>query len=110
MSHEKHQSMIDTMTDCATACNHCVSACLAEADVASLARCIKLDIDCAEICTLVAGFTARGSEHAMHLMKECAEICDACAEECEKFADRYDHCKTCAEACRACAEECSSMA
>ncbi|MEO7531605.1 MAG: four-helix bundle copper-binding protein [Sediminibacterium sp.] len=110
MGHEKQQSMIDAMNDCATECNHCISACLEEQDVASLARCIKLNIDCAELCTLIAGFVARDSAHAMHLMKECAEICNACAEECEKFADRYDHCKKCAEVCRTCAEECSAMA
>lgn len=109
MSHEHHQSMISAMNDCAAECNHCASACLDEKDVA-LANCIKLDIDCAEICMLVAGFTSRGSVHAMHLMNECAEICDACAEECEKFADQYDHCKKCAEVCRSCAEECRSMA
>ena len=110
MSHEKNQSMIDAMNDCTAECNHCASACLEEQNVQSLTRCIKLDIDCAEICSLTASFVARGSEHAMHLMKECAEICDTCAEECEKFADQYDHCKKCADACRSCAEECRSMA
>ena len=110
MSHENHKSMINAMHECAAECNHCAAACLEEQDVQSLARCIKLDIDCAEICYLTASYAARGSEHAMHLMKECAEICNACAEECEKFADRYDHCKKCAEACRNCAEECSTMA
>ena len=109
MSHEKHQSMINAMNDCASKCNHCITACLDEQDVTMLAKCIKLNIDCAEICTLTAGFAARGSEHAMHLMKECAEICNACAEECEKHT-HMEHCKKCAEACRACAEECSSMA
>lgn len=110
MSHEQHQSMINAIYDCVTECNHCTSACLEEQDVQALAKCIKLNMDCAEICTLIAGYAARGSAHTMHLMEECAEICDACAVECEKFADQYDHCKKCAAVCRACAEECRTMA
>ncbi|MGI8952227.1 MAG: four-helix bundle copper-binding protein [Chitinophagaceae bacterium] len=111
MSHEKNQKTIDALNDCATECNHCLSSCLDEQDVKMLARCIKLDLDCAEICALTAGFVARGSEHAMHLMKECVEICDACAEECEKHAAMgMEHCRQCAEACRTCAEECRATA
>ena len=75
-----------------------------------LAKCIKLDIDCADICTLTASLIARSSEHGKHLLKECAEVCNACAEECEKHAQMgMEHCKTCAEACRRCAEECKNI-
>jgi Domain of Unknown Function (DUF326) len=37
------------------------------------------------------------------------DICDLCAEECEKYAD-IEHCKLCSQACRKCAEECRKMA
>jgi hypothetical protein len=73
-----------------------------------LARCIQLDNDCKGICFLTADFVARGSEHADHLLKECAEICNACAEECEKHAHHMEHCKSCAQACRECAEVCNA--
>lgn len=109
MSHVQNQELLDALNKCAAECNHCATACLDEKDVKMLARCIKLDIDCAAICSLTASFIARGSEHSEHLLKECADICNACAEECEKH-QHMDHCKRCAEACRACAEECSSMA
>lgn len=109
MSHEKHQKTIQLLNDCSAACNHCATACLDEQDVKMLSRCIKLDIDCAQVCSLTASLLARGSEHGEHLMKECAEICNACADECEKHT-HMEHCKKCAEACRACAEECSVMA
>src|SRR5215211_2757798 len=108
MSHEQNQGLIDALAKCAAECNHCATACLDEQDVKMLARCIKLDTDCADICRLAALFVARGSEHANHLLKECAEICEACAEECEKHA--MEHCRVCAEACRQCAEECMQMA
>lgn len=106
MSHENHKELINTLNECAAECNHCTTACLEEQDVKMLARCIKLNIDCVEICKLTASYIARGSEHAEHVMKECAEICEACAAECEKHK-HMEHCKQCAEACRRCAEACS---
>ena len=109
MSHKKHQKTIQLLNDCVAECNHCTTACLDEQDVQMLSKCIKLNIDCAQICSLTTSLLVRGSEHGEHLMKECAEICDACAEECEKHS-HLEHCKKCAEACRACAEECSVMA
>jgi hypothetical protein len=37
-----------------------------------------------------------------------ADICEACARECERH--RVDHCQKCAQTCRACADECRRMA
>ncbi len=109
MSHENHRQLITALNDCATECNHCATACLDEQDVKMLSKCIKLDIDCAAICSLTATLLARASEHGHHLLKECAEVCNACAEECEKHAGMgMEHCRKCAEACRACAQACSS--
>jgi len=107
MSHEHHPQLIAALNKCAAECNHCATACLDEQDVKMLAKCIKLDIDCADICSLTASLIARSSEHGKHLLKECAEVCDACAEECEKHAQMgMEHCRMCAEACRACADAC----
>lgn len=109
MAHQKNQELMNALNNCAAECNHCATACLDEQDVKMLARCIKLDIDCADICLLTASFVARDSEHANHLLKECAEICEACAEECEKHA-HMEHCRKCADACRHCAEACLQTA
>lgn len=107
MVHQQNQHLLNALNNCAAECSHCATACLDEQNVKMLAQCIKLDIDCADICTLTASLIARGSEHGKHLLKECAEICDACAEECEKHAQMgMEHCKACAEACRRCADEC----
>ena len=106
MAHQHNKQLLDALNNCAMECNHCTSACLEEQDVKMLAKCISLDMDCAAICTLTASLIARGSEHGKHLLKECAEVCNACADECEKHADHMDHCKKCAEACRACATAC----
>lgn len=110
MAHRENKELLNALTNCAAECNHCATACLDEQDVKMLANCIKLDIDCAEICTIAAGFVSRNSSHARHILAECADICNACADECEKHAKHgMEHCKTCAEACRKCAEACSQM-
>ena len=95
------QSQLDALNACITACEYCSTACLQEPDVQMMARCIGLTRDCADACTLAARFVARDSEHAAHLLKECAEICRTCAEECARHEHR--HCQECAEACRRCA-------
>ena len=109
MSHEKNQSLIEELNRCATECSHCAMACLDEQDVKMLTTCIKLNIDCAEVCRLTASLLSRGSAHGNHLLKECAELCDICAGECDKHS-HMEHCKRCAVVCRDCAEECTAMA
>lgn len=108
MQHKQYDACIDACNECAVACNHCATACLQEDDVKMMARCIALDIDCAAICALAAGAMARGSEHAQAICALCAEICQACGDECAKHD--MAHCKQCAQACRRCAEECRRMA
>ena len=109
MPHDQMKSCIDACYACATACDHCAAACLRESDVKMLARCIQLDIDCADMCRLAAGYMGRGSELAAAVCESCAEVCDACADECDKNG-KMQHCRECAEACRRCAEECRRMA
>lgn len=76
------------------------------------AKCIELDRYCADMCRTAATFVARSDEHTIAFVNKfcalCVEICDTCAEECEKHS-HSEHCKNCAEACRACAEECRRM-
>jgi hypothetical protein len=104
MAHERLQSCIDACNACAEACNRCAVACLFEPNRHDLARCIQLDMDCAEICHLTAGYVSRGSELLDHVTALCNEVCEMCAAECGRHP--MDHCRRCAEACRACAQQC----
>lgn len=108
MAHEKYQSCIDACYECAAACDHCATACLNEDDVKAMARCVALDIDCAQACRTAAASMARDSEFAQQICKLCADICEACGKECAQH--KYDHCQECARACETCAEECRKMA
>jgi hypothetical protein len=104
-----NQALIQALNNCAAECNNCATACLDEDNIKMMTACIKLDMDCATICTATATLLSRNSKHGKHLLKECIEICIACAEACEKHADMYQHCKVCAAACRASAKACKEM-
>ncbi len=101
----ENKDLLEKLLECAAACNHCAAACLNEKEVSRLTGCIKTDLDCADICTLVAKLLARESAHGHHLLKECREICLLCADECDQHA-HMKHCKKCASICRDCAAIC----
>jgi hypothetical protein len=82
---------------------------LREQDVKMLERCIQLNRECASICYTASQIMSMDGEHAKQICSVCDDICNACAQECEKYT-QMDHCQQCAQACRRCAEECSRMA
>jgi hypothetical protein len=108
MMSQQFKSCIDACYECAAACDHCAAACLQEQDVKMMARCIALDMDCAEICRSAAAFVARGSESFSAICWVCADVCQACGDECAKYP--VAHCQECARACRKCVDECRKMA
>src|SRR4051812_13326381 len=108
MPHQQHQPCIEACYACAQTCDHCATECLSESNVSEMSECIRLDIDCADICRLAAAYMARGSAFINAICKVCADVCDACGKECAKHDEA--HCQECAKACRRCAEECRKMA
>jgi hypothetical protein len=101
----ENNNLAEILENCAAKCNMCFGDCLKEGDIESLAECIGLDRQCAEICQLTANWIYSGYQHLESLKKLCSEICISCAVECEKH--EHVHCRECAEACRACAKACS---
>lgn len=61
---------------------------------------------CAEICRTAAQVMMTGSPFHQRLCRLCAEICQACADDCARLSGM----ESCVAACRRCAEECSRMA
>ncbi|MBS7564368.1 four-helix bundle copper-binding protein [Mucilaginibacter sp. Bleaf8] len=100
----QYQDVIQKLIDCALACENCASACLQEEDVKMMAGCIRLDRDCADICSQAARLLQRQSDIALQYLLLCEEICRQCAAECGKH--QHDHCQQCALACLVCAEAC----
>jgi hypothetical protein len=96
--------LIRSILECAIACENCVSACLANEN-SDFSRCIELNRDCADICTLAARLLQRSSGIITHFLMVCEEITRFCAEECSKY--NMDACRYAADACLKCAEHCS---
>lgn len=104
---------LDACAGCELSCVSCADACLNEKNVDMLRRCIRLDLDCADVCGTTARLLARLTSADATLLRGqleiCAQACAACAVECERHAQHHEHCRICAEACRACEEACEQL-
>ena len=99
--------------DCAQTCTSCADACLGEDDPKSLARCIRRNLDCADLCEatgrVLSRQTAFEPEMARAALEACSRACSLCAEECERHAAHHEHCRVCAETCRRCESACNDL-
>lgn len=105
---------IDACFDCAATCTACADACLAEDMVAELRRCIRTDLDCADVCDATGRIMSRQTEPDHSLLQAqlqaCAAACKACGDECEQHAAHgMEHCRVCAAACRRCEQSCNQL-
>jgi hypothetical protein len=104
---------IEACFDCAQACSACADACLSEGETQMLARCIRLDLDWANVCESTGKILSRQTvfdlEVARLALEGCAQACRLCGDECEQHAGHMEHCIVCAEACRRCESACDSL-
>jgi hypothetical protein len=104
---------IDALNDCGQACTADADADLREDDVDSMITCIRLCLDCADVCTATVGVISRRAAYDQAvtgpLLEACAATCARCGEECERHADTHSHCRVCAEACRRCEQACRDL-
>lgn len=107
MSKEEYSSVIEALHECMEACNHCYTSCLNEEDVHHMTECIKLDRECADICSFFEQALTRNTPYVKEWAQLCIRACNDCAEECSKHD--HQHCKQCADACKRCAEECQTL-
>lgn len=110
---EEAFALVRAAAECTYTCTTCADACLEEDDPSDLRACIRLNLDCAGICSETARLIARpGAQDRTVLqaqLEACIVACRACAEECERHADHHEHCRICAESCRECADACERM-
>jgi hypothetical protein len=104
---------IEACYDCAQSCTACADACLGEHDVEALIRCIRLNLDCADVCATTGNVLSREVEFepalAKAVLEACVEACRVCGDECERHAEHMEHCRVCADACRACEGACNEV-
>ncbi|EZH64198.1 four-helix bundle copper-binding protein [Geomicrobium sediminis] len=105
-----YQDCIQACLECMEQCNRCFDDCLKEDNVNMMAKCIRLNRECADICAFAVQAMQTNSQFTNQICELCAEICEACAEECEKHSNHAQHCQDCAQACYRCAKLCREMA
>jgi hypothetical protein len=104
---------IDALNDCAQACTADTAADLSERNVTEMVKCIRLCLDCTDICVATVAVTSRQTEYdalvIKPLLEACAAICKSCGDECDRHAQMHEHCRVCAEACRRCEQNCRKL-
>ncbi|WP_149182232.1 four-helix bundle copper-binding protein [Streptomyces sp. TRM49041] len=105
---------IEECATCAQACSACADACLSEPQgLDMLAKCIRTNMDCADICQVTGAVLSRHTGYDANLTRAmlhaCAVACSTCADECERHASEHEHCRVCAEACRRCEQACNEL-
>ncbi|MEV3937332.1 four-helix bundle copper-binding protein [Glycomyces sp. NPDC049804] len=103
----------DALTACSASCTACADACLSEPMVAELVKCVRTDLDGADVCEAAARVLSRHTGYDANisraLLEACAVACKECADECERHASMHEHCRLCAETCRECERVCRDL-
>jgi Domain of Unknown Function (DUF326) len=104
---------IDALGDCVQACAADADGDLGEHNVTEMVTCIRLCLNCADVCTSTAAVISRPAGYVADvskpLLQACVAICTSCGDECERHADMHAHCRVCAEACRRCEQACREL-
>lgn len=103
------QECIDRCQGCEEICLETVQHCLTQGGEHAEADHVGMLLACAEICSTSARFMLLGSKHHTSTCGVCAEVCEACAKDCDRF-NADEMMQACADACRRCAESCRQMA
>ncbi len=104
---------IDAVFECTQTCTACAAACLAEEHVKDLVKCIRLNLDCADVCEMTGRVISRPVEYdaaiSRAVLEACVQACKSCGDECEAHGTNMEHCRVCAESCRRCEEACRDL-
>jgi hypothetical protein len=104
---------IDALSDCAQACTADADDNLSEHNLSEMVKCIRLCLDCADICTATARVASRQTAYdasvTRPLLLACVAACKSCGDECERHAQMHAHCRVCGEACRRCEQACREL-
>jgi hypothetical protein len=78
-----------------------------------MVKCIRLCLDCADVCTATAAVTGRQTEYdssvTRPLPRACVAVCGGCGDECGRHARMHEHCRICEQACRRREQACQEL-
>ena len=104
---------IAAISDCAQACTADTVADLGEQNLAEMVTCIRLCLECTDICTATVGVISRPAAYdasvTRPLLEACVASCKSCGDECERHAQMHAHCRVCEQACRRCEQACREL-
>lgn len=105
---------IEACYECAQTCTSCADACLGEEMVRQLTQCIRLNLDCADVCAATGSVASRrtgaNEQIIKRMIETCADACRFCGEECVKHSKVHEHCRICTNACQRCEDACREAA
>ncbi|MEW6473892.1 MAG: four-helix bundle copper-binding protein [Actinomycetota bacterium] len=97
---------IDALVACSQTCTACADACLSERSdiLPTLTRCIRDNLDCADICATTARVLSRHTGYDANLTRAqtaaAVQALKTCGDSCAEHRDAHDHCRICEQACR----------
>jgi uncharacterized membrane protein len=104
---------IEALGDCAQACTADADANLGERNAAEMVRCIRLCLNCADICAASVAVISRAAAAERGvvepLLAACAAICKSCGDECARHAKMHAHCRVCEGSCRRGEQACHDL-
>ncbi len=104
---EETRVCIETCLECHATCyGMLMTHCIEMGGEHARPQHVRLMMDCAEICLTAANAMSRKSQFHKQICALCAEVCEACADDCAKLQGMEE----CVIMCRACAKACSEMA
>ena len=81
--------------------------------MSAIVKCIRLNLDCADVCTATGRVVSRQTEYDAHVTRKqleaCIAACNSCGDECQGHAEHMAHCRVCAESCRRCEDVCKEL-
>jgi hypothetical protein len=105
---------IEACYDCAESCTQRADDCLGEESIEELTTCIRLNLDCADVCATTGRVVSRQTGHDANVtsavLLACIATCRSCGDECERHGEHgMEHCRVCAEECRRCEQACQEL-
>jgi hypothetical protein len=81
--------------------------------VQDLVRCIRLCLDCADVCDATRRIVARQTAPDLGVVRAaletCVVACRVSRAECQRHAEHHEHCRVCAQVCGRCEQACEDL-
>ena len=96
--------LLNYIYECQTKCKECFNACLEEKCLDAMRKCLKLTVECANICEITASSIVYEGDFRPEVLGLCIRACEECRIECSSHNCLY--CAECAALCTECIEAC----